>query len=264
MFDYHVHTAASFDSVSKIEEIIAEAKAKNITEICIVDHEDYDPVRGVHHFFDRELHADFLSRARCLDFPVKNGIELSLCADLYAPLRKVLAVEKYDYVLAAHHFTCGHDTYLPEYFIGKTKQQAYTLYFEEILETIKHYDDFDCIAHTGYISRGYAISGGTDPAFTYQDYRKILDEIIIQLVKMDKGIEINTRVYDIFGITLPPFTVLSRFLELGGRIVTLGSDSHTPHDVGRCFNEVIPLAKAAGLTQICTFSDRKPTFHRIL
>jgi len=52
-------------------------------------------------------------------------------------------------------------------------------------------------------------------------------------------------------------------LELGGEIVTVGSDSHNAHDVGRFIPETLQRLRTLGFSYVCTFSERKPIFHKL-
>ena len=73
--------------------------------------------------------------------------------------------------------------------------------------------------------------------------------------------EINTSGVDRAGDFLPSMDYLKRFRELGGEIITVGSDAHTPDRVGQYTKEAISLAKEVS-GYVCTFEKRKPLFHK--
>ena len=52
-----------------------------------------------------------------------------------------------------------------------------------------------------------------------------------------------------------------RFRELGGEIVTVGSDAHTCDRVGQYCREACGILKDI-FGYVCTFEERKPIFHR--
>ena len=53
------------------------------------------------------------------------------------------------------------------------------------------------------------------------------------------------------------------YRELGGEIVSVGSDSHTVNDIGANVADGAELAKAAGFRYLAYFRQRKPQFINI-
>lgn len=72
--------------------------------------------------------------------------------------------------------------------------------------------------------------------------------------------EINTSGVDRVGEFLPSARFLQRFYELGGRVVTVGSDAHTPDRVGQHVDRALSLLKEI-FGHVCTFETRQPVFH---
>ena len=89
-----------------------------------------------------------------------------------------------------------------------------------------------------------------------------VEEILRTLVRKGKGMEINTSGLDRIGDFFPGAEYLRRFRELGGEIVTAGSDAHTPDRVGRQIPEALSLLKDI-FGYVCTFAGRKPVFHKL-
>ena len=82
------------------------------------------------------------------------------------------------------------------------------------------------------------------------------------VIAKGKGMEINTSGVDRAGDFLPSAAFLKRYKELGGEIVTLGSDAHAPDRVGQYASEAMAILKDI-FGYVCTFADRKPIFHKI-
>ena len=124
----------------------------------------------------------------------------------------------------------------------------------------RQHDDFDVMGHLTYISktRYNPVKRPVD----YETCREIIDEIFKTLLRKDKGMEINTSGVDICGVFLPQIEFLRRFKELGGRIVTVGSDAHNAQRVGQYCDRAIEMAREV-FGYVCTFEDRKPVFHRM-
>lgn len=96
----------------------------------------------------------------------------------------------------------------------------------------------------------------------YREHRQIVDAILEELVKKGKGLEINTSGVDRCGVYLPSAEYLRRFKELGGQIITVGSDAHDTKRVGQYSREACELLKDI-FGYVCTFENRQPIFHKL-
>ncbi len=145
-------------------------------------------------------------------------------------------------------------------FEGKTAFQAQRRFLEQTLACVRVHEDFDALAHLTFLSK--SPFNPEKVPIPYDAHRGILDEILKELVRKDKGLEMNTSGMDRGVGYLPGVEYFVRFRELGGRIVTVGSDAHTADRVGQY------CAAACGILKeifgyVCTFQDRKPVFHRL-
>jgi len=122
--------------------------------------------------------------------------------------------------------------------------------------------DFDILSHIDYPSRyNQHIHGG---AYDIAEYEDTIREVLRAVIARGKGIEINTSPWR-KGLAdpNPPAIVIKWYRELGGEILTLGSDSHAPKDVGAGIDRAMAIAKDAGFTRIATFEKRKPAFVKL-
>ena len=94
------------------------------------------------------------------------------------------------------------------------------------------------------------------------EHREIIDEILKVLVRKGKGMEMNTSGVDRCGDFLPYDVYFRRFKELGGQIVTVGSDAHTASRVGQYTHRACEILKDI-FGYVCTFEDRNPIFHKL-
>ena len=133
-------------------------------------------------------------------------------------------------------------------------------YLENTLECVRNHDDFDVLAHLTYISKCRC---HPDPRpVIYEDHKELLDEILRVLAQKGKGLEMNTSGVDRCGDFLPYEPYFRRFKELGGQIVTVGSDAHTSNRVGQYTFDACEILKDI-FGHVCTFEDRKPIFHKV-
>lgn len=261
MFDYHIHTTVSFDGKSTPQQVIAAAKAAGLKEICFTDHIDYqaDPADLSMVFRTEDYNAAY----DCLEddtLKIRRGLEFGLWPDNQSQFRRDLQRRPFDFVLGSVHFTDSIDVYEPEYWQGKTVEEAYRRYLEHTLTCVRAHSDFDVLAHLTYICKAHA--NPTHAPIYCNDFRDITDEILKELVRKGKGLEMNTSGVDRCGDFLPPADFFRRFKELGGEIVTVGSDAHTPDRVGQYTDRACGiLGEIFGY--VCTFENRHPIFHKI-
>ena len=261
MFDYHLHTSVSFDSESSSLDMAKRAKDIGLREICFTDHCDYNSDKTKKHYpIDLSEYDNAYSDLVVPGLKIKRGFEFGLTDWNRAELDAMLEKRSFDFVIGSVHFVDGFDPYDREYWIGKTEREAYLGYLERILECIKIHDRFNVLGHLTYVSR--SIYNPTKNLLEYGDYREICDEIFRTLIKKDKGIEINTSAVNSLGVLLPSYDFVSRFRELGGRIITVGSDAHSPERVGQHIDKALALAKEV-FGYVCTFENLEPKFHML-
>jgi histidinol-phosphatase (PHP family) len=187
-------------------------------------------------------------------------MEFGLTVDNRQLFKKDLQRYPFDFVLGSTHFVDDLDVYFEEYWSDKTVFQAERRYLETTLECVRLHDDFDVLAHLTYIAKTTA-----HPAprpVPYAEHREVIDEILKTLAQKGKGMELNTSGKDRCGGFLPTADYFRRFKELGGEIITIGSDAHTASRVGQYSFEVCSIMKDI-FGYVCTFEDRKPIFHKL-
>ena len=261
MFDFHMHSRVSFDGRESGEAMAKAALAAGLKEICFTDHLDYDPLEkmGIMAFDTEVYNAEY----NHLEFPglkIRRGMEFGMTHDNVAQFKKDLQRRHFDFVLGSIHFVDDLDVYYPEYWSDKTVFQAERRYLEATLECVQLHDDFDVLAHLTYISKTRCHPAPRPVSF--KEHRELIDEILRILVRKGKGLEMNTSGVDRCGGFLPTADYFRRFRELGGEIVTVGSDAHTSNRVGQYSKEACEILKEI-FGYVCTFEERKPKFHKL-
>jgi len=261
MFDFHMHSKVSFDGKGQPEDMVRAAENAGLREICFTDHLDYDPKASKEKFcFETQVYNaayDNLSSDRVV---IRRGMEFGMLWDNAAQLAEDLERSPFDFVIGSVHFVEGWDIYYPPFWEGKTMERAERCYLEHILDCVRAHDGFDVLGHLTYISKAW--SNPTHRPVEYDLHTDLVDEIFRELIRKDKGIEVNTSGVDSCGAFLPEEVYLRRFKELGGRIVTVGSDAHAPDRVGQYCDRACRLVKDI-FGYVCTFAERKPIFHKL-
>ncbi|KZL90353.1 histidinol-phosphatase [Clostridium magnum DSM 2767] len=91
-----------------------------------------------------------------------------------------------------------------------------------------------------------------------------MKEVFKILISKGKGIEINTsELRQAPKETMPGIDVLKLYRELGGDVLTIGSDAHYAQDVSKGLDIAIESAKQAGFKYLTLFNNRIPEYIRI-
>ncbi len=261
MFDFHMHSRVSFDGHDTGLAMAQAAKAAGLKEICFTDHLDYDPLgkMGVMAFDTDDYNREYDH----LEIPgllIRRGMEFGMTPENQDQFLRDLQRRPFDFVLGSVHFADDLDVYYADYWQGKTVFQAERRYLEATLDCVRAHDSFDVLAHLTYIGKARCHTGRR--AVPYCEHREIIDEILRILAAKGKGLEINTSGMDRCGEFLPSRDMILRFKELGGQIVTVGSDAHRADRVGQYTFDVCAILKDI-FGHVCTFQNRQPIFHKL-
>lgn len=266
LVDYHVHTRFSIDAVSTVEECCAAAVERGLTELCFTDHLDLSPADPGSGWFDPEGYALAVSRARDTDrLTVLLGAEVGFDRQSHPAITAYLKAHPlpFDFLLGSVHVVEGQLISLP-FLTARTAADAYAAYFGELEAAVRAAVAerlFDVLGHFDLVKR-YA-PAGYGP-FRLADCRDRAERVLRLAAEGGVGLEINTSgLRGPLGQTLPTLETLRRFRELGGDVVTIGSDSHQAGDVGAGAREALALAREAGFKAITTFRERRPAWVRI-
>lgn len=257
MFDYHMHSKVSFDGKNTALEMALAARDKGLQEICFTDHIDYTPQMDM--VFDTEQYNRAYDGLEVPGLVIRRGMEFGITPDNREQLKQDLKRRNFDFVLGSVHLVDGEDVYLEPYWVGKTPEQVVPRYLQEVLRSVSVHTDYDVLGHLTYVSKARANPG--HKLIAYEEHREIIDAILLELVRHDKGLEVNTSGIDRCGGPLPTMDMVKRFHELGGRIVTVGSDAHDTARVGQYTREIAAQVKEI-FGYVCTFRNREPVFHK--
>ncbi|MBC7764966.1 MAG: histidinol-phosphatase HisJ family protein [Hyphomonadaceae bacterium] len=262
--DYHMHSSFSIDSDTSMSELCEQAIKLGMTEIAFTDHVDIGaPLDGgfVIDFDAYMLHFLEIKEKYKKKLHVTLGVEVGLMEQVLEKSARLLNSYPFEFIIASTHVVDMLDLHAGDYCRGKTREQAYEGYLTNVLKMLTQFNDFSVCGHLDFVRRygGYA-----DNFFAEGEFISIIDEIFKVLIHKNKGIEINTSGYRCnLGSTLPTLWILKRFRELGGEIVTVGSDAHTTGYVGKYFEVATQMLVDAGFKYYTTFRNLQPTFVKI-
>jgi len=268
IFDAHSHSQFSFDGKrTTIERSSFAAKKKGLNGICFTDHCDiFVPEECLIHETIKSQEFDIIAQQAEIDrirdmlggedFHITKGIEIGMNRQSRKEIAEVLRNNSFDQVIASIHYLENSDPYHGGFFEGKDWKQAYGVYLETIHEEMILLKDFDIIGHYDYVAR---YSPYPQDCIAYKDFSDIFDTIFRYLIENGKGLEINTKSCSSSKgrKTITDNHILLRYKELGGEIISLGSDSHDSENVGDNFEYHASLLRSLGFRWSSHYEKRK-------
>lgn len=260
--DSHLHSSFSSDSDTPMEEMIQTAISKGLSSMCFTEHQDLDFPPGEFDFLvDMDAYQQTLStlaKKYQEQIHIHFGIELGLQPQLGNQLSDFVNSYPFDFVIGSVHVVDRLDPYESVFYENRSEKEAYLRYFTCLLENVKKYSCFDVCGHIDYVVR---YGPNKNLYYSYQNYQEIIDEILRVLVNKNIGLECNTGGFK-YGLGHPNPTeeILKRYRELGGEIITLGSDAHVPQYIAYEFERAVDILKQYGFSYYTVFEKRKPIF----
>jgi histidinol-phosphatase (PHP family) len=269
MYDYHVHSNWSSDGAADagIDRMVSAAASLGISEIAITDHDDpVHPDSLTPSEIDVRAYTQALTEAAARWNRPGSPIRLIRGMEIGMLLGEALEIGSadarsydFDFIIGSVH--AAKNAYIdePVYLDTRSYEAAVLDYYEDTLECLETFGDFDVLGHINNIDRYVSPYPGNEL------FMDLADKILIRLAETGKGIEINTSSYrkGMGERTTPTLDILKRFKQLGGEIITVGSDAHRPKDVGRDLDKGIEIMKAAGFEYLATFRSREANFVKL-
>lgn len=274
--DFHVHSNFSDDSVYAPAHVAHDAYEQGIEALCFTDHVDYgvkpdagetpwryDPDNGkgvtnvdYDHYFPalgalRELWDHRLS--------IGIGLEFGVQRHTVPTFERVLDQwgSQLDFVLLSIHQVGDQEFWNGDYQQGREQAQIHEAYYDEMLAVIDAFSGWDSLAHMDLIRR-------YDPygPYPFDATRDQVAAVLKQLIAQDKALEVNTSSWRYRLDDLQPSTpLLKLYRDLGGTLLTLGSDSHKPEHLGTHLSEAQQALRDLGFESFVTYEHHMPTEH---
>lgn len=282
--DYHIHCKYSDDSEEDLEKIIETAINKGIGEICFTDHVDYGIKldKDVFEKIDENAKKDWIKKIGRIDLNVdypnyfkeieelrekykdkitiRQGLEFGMQVHTIKDFQKLFDKykEKFDFVILSCHQVNDKEFWTNEFQKGKSVDEYNAEYYEEIYRVMSRYSDYSILGHLDHIQRY------NETIYPFEKSREIIVKILKKVIEDNKGIEVNTSSFR-YGLKelTPERDILKLYHELGGKIITIGSDAHKAENVGEHIPYIQEELKKIGFIDICTFDKMKPIFHKL-
>ena len=238
-----------------MEDMCARAVEIGIGEIAFTEHFDNNPADLCFGKFDYDSYISQIeaARARFDSLRILTGIEFGE-PHMYPEQIQAVREWKLDVVLAVVHWV-GDKIIAVDEFGDSDVESMYDRYFDEVLKTAR-VGGFDVLAHFDLMKRfGVKYAG----PFRFESFRDRIAAILEAMIERGIALEMNTS-----GLrqpcreTFPGPGTLKLYRELGGELITIGSDAHRIEQLGFGLDEGMSLIRAAGFDRIAVYRSRTP------
>ncbi|MBN1884800.1 MAG: histidinol-phosphatase HisJ family protein [Candidatus Krumholzibacteriota bacterium] len=257
MIDYHLHGNFCGHGSGTLGEYVEAALGRDLVEIGFSAHlpkvVDPDPYHAMlEEDLPRYVETVLSLRERYRGrISIKLGIEADFFEGHEDATRRLLDAWPFDYVLGSIHFLGDwHFTSregLPRYETADP-EEAFPRYFEQVRRLVDT-GLFDILAHPDAIKRERFRPARTPVA----DYESVAERLACR----GMAIEVNTGGLRRRAGSIYPDAAMLAACARRGVPVTLGSDAHSPADVGRDFDEAYRLLAAVGIDETAVFDRRR-------
>jgi histidinol-phosphatase (PHP family) len=262
-YDSHLHSENSPDAVSPVLSICEEAVSRGLCGIAFTDHVDVDSGEEACLKALDGIKAD-VARARDAfggRLEISLGMELGEAHHNVPLARDLMSDDCLDFVIGSlHHPRMSPDYYNIDY--DRVDMDAlWRGYYDELSEMVEA-GCFDVVGHINYQVRYMTESARARTDLSR--YAGMLKDILRAVIDSGKGIEINTSgLWRGLGFTLPSLEVIEIYRQMGGEIITTGSDAHTENHVGDAIEVAVRRIASAGFDKFAFFKKRTPYFHDV-
>ncbi len=254
--DHHIHTDNSFDSIEKIQNMCEKAVNEGIEIIGFGEH--FSTIERLPTFGHMNFVKYYEEIEQCRSrfkgkLEILKGLEI--CSPQYNTdsILKIVKDESIDFIIGSVHDIDGPK--LRKFIEGKSNREAYEGYFKKVLE-VSEKGEYDILGHIDLLKR-YAFD--TLGNYEFDDFKVIIGQILKNVIRRGKAIEVNTSGLD-SGVNelFPSIEVLKLYKELGGNLITIGSDAHSTEKLGCKHKAAVEVLKDLGYKEYYYYKLRKP------
>jgi len=262
--DLHVHSSFSFDGQGTVQEYCEQAVSLGLQEICFLEHLDLYPQDPYCRYLDDAAYAAAIAEARAKfqdRLLIRMGVEVTYLPSLEKEIAESIEGKGYDCVAGGVHLIFGGEGGISEEmealetFARHEAEEVYADYFEHVAGAVRS-GLFDVICHLDLVQR-YGIHHLAQ--FEYGRFYSTLRRILEGMVKREIALEINSSgLRQTPQAPYPSAPILQLYRELGGQLITLGSDAHQPGHLAEGLAESWEVAEKAGRFRPVSFQARTP------
>lgn len=257
MTDMHLHTRVSSDSEEAPENYIKAALAARESYLGFSEHYDFDEFldEGGCYLPDLPAYLGAVEELQKCGVRVLKGLEFGYRKQAVERYKEILSGYPLDYCILSVHTLQGRgDCYFPRFFSGWSKREAYKNYLSAVLESVNCGLEYSVVGHIGYVARN---STYDDKRLIYAEFPNLIDDILKSIIARGVCLEINASVGVSGNAFTPDKDIIERYLGLGGKYLSYGSDAHTADKYLRRAGEVKKYLLSLGVDTLYRVENRK-------
>jgi histidinol-phosphatase (PHP family) len=251
LVDYHIHSTFSCDGRSSINDYCKKAIELKFHEIGFSEHMDFDPSDEGFGFFNYDSYASAIKEARLLfknELTIRKGVEVDYQKRFEDQIRDWLQGKSFDFIIGSVHYVKG-EILSPHLLAKRNLKEIYKEYFDEVENSIES-RLFNVVGHLDVV-RKYAVNRLVHRGNL--EYWKKLEAVLGEIRDSKMFLEINSKRYALKARcveVLPNKKTIKRYLDCGGKRISIGSDAHSKEELGNGVKEAFDFLVRNSQTNI--------------
>ena len=273
MYDSHTHTVNSPDGIQTIDELCLRAIEMGVKGVAVTEHTHLSPVY-LHYFPDfKPIPAIRQGIKDVLYGQEKYGDKLLLTCGLevdeYLDDPKgndeLISLYDFDVLLGSIHYLkegkwdLQYSKVVYDDTVSDQELKDYLKAYFEAIALMAERTDIDVLAHLTCPMR--YINGRHGRRLDISEFTPIIKDILKTIISRKIALEINTTGLlrcEFGGCLCPDNNLITLYKELGGTLITLGSDAHRTQGIAQAFKETKDILKNLGFSEYHFYKNRKP------
>lgn len=261
--DMHMHSHFSFDAEPDFspDAVCKTAIEKGITDIAITDHFESNYKTSLDELLRTSVYDRDGAYAAIMEAKEKYkgkvnliyGIEIGQANQEPDQAISLLNSHDYEFVIGSIHNIRGMNDFYYMDLSGATDDKIgawLDAYIDELCEIVDIMPRVDTIAHITYLIRYLAFA---KIQFDVKPYYDKISHFFGKIIAKDIALEVNTStLWKGLGFTMPDADMLKLYRECGGKLITVGSDSHGPANLAGCVVQAFDILKSCGFDRVLT------------
>jgi len=235
----------------------ARAAEIGLREIAFADHVDNNPRDLSFGRFRYDAVATGINEARQRfngRLNILIGAELAEPHEYPTEISNLISAGRFDLLIGSVHWVSGELISAPNFDFSRMAE-LYDAYFETVLRMVET-ADFDVLAHIDIVKRYGVMRLGP---FRAEPFYNRIAHILRVIIERQIALEVNTSglrqpCKELF----PSLEILRLYRDMGGEMVTVGSDAHRVEHVGFGLDQAVSVLRDLGFKGLTTFRDRVP------
>jgi|ERR1041385_410106 histidinol-phosphatase (PHP family) len=261
--DYHMHTPLCRHATGEPSELAAQAVRLGFEEIGFSEHnpmprDDWDDWHMLQANLDEYVEKVQKARRDHPNLVIKLAMEVDFIPGQEQWIRDLAARHPWDYLIGAVHYVSDSWDLDNPRRLSEWKQrdpwEVWTAYFERLTMAAES-GLFEIIAHAD-LCKKFCF-------YPKQDCTPLFRRFLNAAKKSSAAMELNTAGLRKDCREIYPSPKIVAMAAEAGVPITFASDAHAIGEVGMNFAEAMALARSAGYTHYCRFTQRKRETARI-